>query len=303
MQSITKFTIEGKNNESNILERDTTVDLGIASPKSALLLNFLFNRLDADRPTHTKWTRRYGNETVQSGGGLLTRAEARVMIDDFSRVTIYFDQQYAVGKYIRVAEGKAAVRKAILDKIANELKKAWKKYSVADKIQILYKSHISNREVYGVLNTSNWEKTDYLDLKGIQTVKDERDREFVEVSLNEYRALYEFLKGRDPEKVKERNGITAWNSMIGKQIEDQFLISAVETIKNEIAKVKETYAQQCSEASNERDTAKSLADKICREKIDSYQNEMKNKIEELKAQMAEMVKMAEAVTAATAPSF
>lgn len=302
MQSITKFTIEGKNNESNILERESTVDLGISSPKSALLLNFLFNRLNADRPTHTKWSRRYGNETVKSGGGLLVRAEARVMIDDFSRITIYFDRQYDVEKYIRVAEGKAAVRKAILDKIANELKKAWKNYSVADKIQILYKFPASKRDVYGVLNTSNWEKTDYLDLKGIQTIKDERDREFVEVSLNEYRALYEFLKGRNPEKNKERNGITAWDSMIGKQIEDQFLINAVENIKNEIAKAKETYTQQCYEAQNERDTAKSLADKICREKIDGYQNEMKNKIEELKGQMAEAVKMAEAVTAPS-PSF
>lgn len=302
MLSITKFTIEEKNNESEVLKRDTTVDLGITSAKSAILLNFLFYRLNVDRPTHMKWTRRNGNETIYSGGGLLTRAKARVMIDDFSRVTIYFDHQYIVGNYIRVAEGKAAVRKVILNKIANELKKAWKKYSVADKIQILYKSPIAPKEVYSVLNTSNWEKTDYLDLKGIQTVKDEMNREFVEVSLNEYRALYEFLKGRNPEKVKERNGITAWDSMIGKQIEDQFLISAVETIKNEIAKAKEIYSQQCSEAYDERDTAKSLADKICIEKIDSYQNEMKNKIEELKTQMAEMVKMAEAVTA-SAPSF
>lgn len=301
MQSITKFTIEGKNNESDILERDTTVDLEINSPKSALLLNFLLNRLDADRPTLRRWSPCYGNETIPIGGGLFTRGEARVMIDDFSRVTIYFDCQYAIRKYIRAAEGKAAVRKAILDKIANELKKVWKNYSIADKIRILYKSPVTNKEVYGVLNTSNWEKTDYLDLKGIQTVMDESNREFVEVSLNEYRALYEFLKGRNPEKVKFRNGVTAWDSMIGKQIEDQFILSAMETIKNEIAKVKEIYNQQCSEANNERDTAKRLADKICIEKINGYNNEMNNKIEELKAQMAEMIKISEAVTAA-APS-
>lgn len=297
MNQITKLTIDG--NYDYILNANTTTDLGITSPKSALLLNYLICEADNNRPSHQKWNRRYGYTTVKTGGGLLVRAEAHVIVDDFSRVSIYFACDHKVKDYVRVASGKAEVKKSVMDKIANELKKLWKRNSIKDKIQILYKNPTNKDGSYGVLSTSTYSKTEFLDLKGVETVKCDPsypDREFVEITLNEYRALYEFLKGRSPKKIKDRNGETAWESMIGKPVEDQFLISAMEAIKTEIKNAKEEYSRQYNEAMSERDAAKSLADKIFREKTDNFEKEKLAKIAELKAQMEEMVKMANAVS-------
>lgn len=295
MQLITKFTADGNYNH-HIFKQDSTIDLGVYSPKTALLLNFLFSVAENDRPTHQKYSRYYGTRRVKVGGGLLFRAEAKVMIDDFNKVTVYFFNDYVVGKYIRVAEGKAEIQKSIKDKIANELKKTWKNYAINDKIQILVQDPENKKNVYGVLDSSNYDHIDYLNLGDTPTVKDERNRTYVEISLNEYRALYEFLKGRDTEKIKERNGVMAWDSMIGKPIEDQFVLSAIETIQAEIEKVKQECDQKCDEARSERDTAKSLADKIYREKTDTYAKERRAKIEELKAQMADVIKMGNMVS-------
>lgn len=297
MNQITKITIDG--NFDQVLKSDTTIDLGITSPKTALLLNYLFNKAEEVRPSHEKWSRRYGNTTVKVGGGLLVKAEARVLIDDLDRVKVGFSSEYKVNDYVRVAKGKAEVQKSIKDKIANELKKIWKKCSVNDKISILYRNPHNIYGVYGTLTTSTYSKPEYLDLKGVQVVKTDRsypDREFVEISLNEYRTVYEFLKGRSPEKVKERNGVTAWNSMIGKPVEDQFLIGAIETIQAEIKKAKEEYSLHFNEAAKERDDAKSLADKIFREKTDNFEKDKNAKIADLKNQMNEMIKMANAVS-------
>lgn len=281
MKYITKNTFN-----SSIPERFSTsqftVNLGVTSTKSALLLNYIFN--------------------IISKRGLLYNADANVMIDDFNNVGVYFRKYYYADGYIRAAKTINEIHKTILNKIANELKKIWvtmKMNSTSNKLNIIYRNKYCAGNAYGfLLNfgdlSPNYysEDCEYLDLKDIPVTKI-NDKEIVEISFEEYRTLYEFLKGRDTNKIKKRYGIDAWNSMIGKQIENQFVISAIDTIKNEIKKVKDNYNMQFKNACQEKEDIIYNAQKTFKEKTKQYEKEMNDKINELKNQFNEIIKISE----------
>ena len=117
----------------------------------------------------------------------------------------------------------------------------------------------------------------------------ESGKKVVIISLNEYRALYEFLKSREPAKIKERYGTTAYNTMIGHRIEDQFLLSAIDVIKNEIRNVE----QECSDVCKKADADFDLAYKELRTQRETKKAEAEKaklfKIDELNLQLKEML--------------
>ena len=110
------------------------------------------------------------------------------------------------------------------------------------------------------------------------------------INLNEYRALYEYLKGRDSDKIKERYGTTAYNTMVGHRIEDQFLLSAIDVIKNEIRNVEQECAEVCKKADSDFDLAyKDLRTQRDSKKAEAERNKL-SKIKELTLQVNELIK-------------
>ena len=164
--------------------------------------------------------------------------------------------------------------KAIKDKVANELKKAWN-------------NGAENEEYVIDLATYGNCKGDFqLEIEPEYITKGADEKEYVKISLHEYRALYEFLKGRNEEKVKERTGSKAFNIMVGKKIEDQFLLSAIDVIKNEIKNVEAEYLQavkdseteynnEVNAAKSKKYTAQNTAMEIKKAKISELENQMK----------------------------
>ena len=107
----------------------------------------------------------------------------------------------------------------------------------------------------------------------------------------DYRILYEVLKGRDEDKLKAKYDQVKWDEMIGKKVEDQFVISAIETIQNEIAKIAETRDNDLKNAEAEYRAESNKLWTKNRENKERITNEAMEKIKELQNQINEMMTM------------
>lgn len=176
--------------------------LGLNGEKTAVLLNNMLNwRFNSCK--YKNGRRNWGEDPANLvGGGLIVVCNARITINASNQVGIFFNNFEKRDKVLRNACGEAEIFKSIKDKIANELKKYWTS-----------------------INKHNEPITMYFD-----------DQSF-EVTVADYRVVYEILKSRDVDKIKGKYGANVYNEMIGNSVEDQFVISAIETIKNEISNV------------------------------------------------------------------
>lgn len=240
--------------------------LGIHSEKAATLLNEVINwRI---RTCNTKANKEYYNGVDSlKGGGLFVKCNAEVVISSIGEVGLKFKEAYGeyIKKYIRAVSAPAEINKAIKDKIANELKKFWMAYS----------KYIKEHD--GVIK-----------LKITNRNGDDVSYEYRET---DYRILYEVLKGRNVDKLKAKYDQVKWDEMIGKKVEDQFVISAIETIQNEIAKIAETRDNDLKNVEAEyREEYDRLWTKN-KENKERIINEAMKKIKELQNQINEIMKM------------
>lgn len=255
-------------------ETEAFFDLGLTSQKAAVLLNYLFTKKMLSCPSKRGY---YYSKDADSviGGGLIVKGKAQVTINDMNEVGVYFRDRWSIGKYVRVASGRTEIIKSIKDKIGNELKKLWKSYRDE---QII----IDVKEFAKLSGTND----EILDLDQNIVTTNDSGRTIIVISLNEYRALYEFLKNREPSKIKERYGTKAFDVMVGHRIEDQFLLSAIDVIKNEIKNVEHECTELCKKAEEDfnesynkikkdRDDAKANAEIAKNSKIADLQNQLK----------------------------
>ena len=240
--------------------------LGIHSEKAATLLNEVINwRI---RTCNTKANKEYYNGVDSlKGGGLFVKCNAEVVISSIGEVGLKFKEAYGeyIKKYIRAVSAPAEINKAIKDKIANELKKFWTAYS----------KYLKDHD--GVI------KIKRTDRNGDDITYEYRE--------TDYRVLYEFLKGRNVDKLKAKYDQMKWDEMIGKKVEDQFVISAIETIQNEIAKIAETRDNDLKNAEAEYRAESNRLWTKNRENKERITNEATEKIKELQNQINEMMKM------------
>ena len=240
--------------------------LGIHSEKAATLLNEVINwRI---RTCSTKVCKEYYNGVDSlKGGGLFVKCNAEVFISSIGEVGLKFKEAYGeyIKKYIRAVSAPAEINKAIKDKIANELKKFWTAYS----------KYLKDHD--GVI------KFTFIDRN--------RDGVAYEYRETDYRILYEVLKGRDVDKLKAKYDQVKWDEMIGKKVEDQFVISAIETIQNEIAKIAETRDNDLKNAEAEYRAESNRLWTKNKENKERITNEAMEKIKELQNQINEMMTM------------
>ena len=261
-----KFENNNVASSSYVSIHESVTYLGIYSEKAATLLNEVINwRI---RTCSTKVCKEYYNGVDSlKGGGLFVKCNAEVVISSIGEVGLKFKEAYGeyIKKYIRAVSARAEINKAIKDKIANELKKFWTAYSK------YLKDH------NGVI------KFTFIDRN--------RDGVAYEYRETDYRILYEVLKGRDVDKLKAKYVQVKWDEMIGKKVEDQFVISAIETIQNEIAKIAETRDNDLKNAEAEyRAECNRLWTKN-KENKERITNEAMEKIKELQNQINEMMTM------------
>ena len=201
------------------------------------------------------------------GGGLFVKCNAEVVISSIGEVGLKFKEAYGeyIKRYIRAVSAPAEINKAIKDKIANELKKFWMAYSKYLKEHDgVLKFKITNR---------NGDDVEY----GYREA--------------DYRILYEVLKGRNTYKLKAKYDQVKWDEMIGKKVEDQFVISAIETIQNEIVKIAETRDNILNNAEAEYRAEFNRLWTKHKENKERIANEAMEKIKDLQNQISDMMKM------------
>ena len=261
-----KFENNNVASSSYVSIHESVTYLGIHSEKAATLLNEVINwRI---KTCNTKANKEYYNGVDSlKGGGLFVKCNAEVVISSIGEVGLKFKEAYGeyIKKYIRAVSAPAEINKAIKDKIANELKKFWTAYS----------KYLKDHD--GVI------KIKRTDRNGDDVTYEYRE--------TDYRVLYEFLKGRNVDKLKAKYDQMKWDEMIGKKVEDQFVISAIETIQNEIAKIAETRDNDLKNAEAEYRAESNRLWTKNKENKERIANEATEKIKELQNQINEMMKM------------
>lgn len=214
--------------------------------------------------------RKLGN-TYGVSGGLFGKCQARIVVIPNGEMWVIFKNRYRLSSYLRTSTGHNEIMSKVSDKLANELKKVWKEDTYDD-----------------ITKTVEITTTDK---NNINTVE-------MQFTYAEYRTVYEYLKGRDTKKIKEKYGANTYDRMIGKKIEDQFLISAIETIQATIKSVMDEGQAKIAEVEKKyRDLRNSLYTEESDNK-NRIENETKAQIAELQNQLDEMLKMGNASPAA-----
>jgi uncharacterized DUF497 family protein len=197
-----------------------------------------------------------------AGGGLFIKADAEIVMNSVGEVCILFKNAGRINDYMRLARGEAETIKCIRDRLGNEVKKFW------------------NSFCWNPVN----EKT------GLITIKDNKT-----ITFKEYRIIYELLKNRDPEKIKVKYGESDFNAIIGNKVEDQFIISAIETIKKEIANIISTREAELKETKNTYQEKCNILYREQRQKEEKIVEDSSKKITELEEQIKTLM--------TTAPQF
>ena len=264
-----------------IRRRESVTYLGVYSEKAAILLNEVINwkintciekYVEAKKNGYV-YPPRYFNDDDDfpiKGGGLFVKCNAEVAISTISEVCLKFKEvgdEY-IKKYIRAAFGVDEMTKAIKEKIANELKKFWEAHS----------KEINNNGMLKIKSTNE---------SGEENVFEYREADYL--------VLYEFLKGRNVNKLKSKYDQTKLDEMIGKRVEDQFVITAVETIQNEIAKIAETCEDEIYNMEAEfRENCNKFLDMMSKKNKENKKriaDKGMEKIKDLQNQISEMIKM------------
>jgi len=276
-------------NEIKTHEEYHFTNLGINSRLGALLLNNVLYFLSDSRPMRAR--RCWSDD--QKGGGVFCKAKARISINDLNEVGLYFENSWGFSSNIRVATGVAEVTKAIKNKLADALKKMWKARVQVDSNGSEYMLIEKTRS--GELSTSEYDHKEYIiplteeeDKKFTKAQHWERVTPKIMITEKQYRIVYEFLKGRKVSDYPE----VVFNSMIGKKVDDQFVISAIEVLRGEMEQVIATWKQTAQTTAQDFDAQ---IDQIRMKKgaeLQRLEAEKNEKIKELQNQMKEIAQTA-----------
>ena len=240
------------------------VGLGIYSKKSASLLADMIR---------FKWNyTRSGRKGRIIGGGMIVGTNGDVAINCYGEVGILFPKYNNISSYIRIACGPAEKLKSIKDKLANDLKNYWKYRETENSSKSVNSIYINSL----IHNLSD------------EDSKNDQQKVFT-INYDEYRTLYEVLKSRNVEKIKGKYGTKNYDEMIGKKMEDQFAIMAIETVQNEISKlIKERDQEKSILEENHRNEERELRTKHQKERDESWNN-YQTKIGALESQILRMM--------------
>lgn len=203
--------------------------------------------------------KKYYNYYMNTGGVLLVSG-IDVVFTNTNEVCLYATNAGKINRYIRAAKSNNEVFAMLKCKLANLLKEFW----VAEQ-----------------------KNTD----KNYVSITYNKSKQPFNYSFEEFRCLYEFLKGRDIKKIKRKYGADVYKEIIGQEIEDMFILSSIETIKNEITelqcnadaetkRIKHFYDEQIANLYNKSTT-----------ECNTVKTDTENKIKELELQINEMMKM------------
>lgn len=268
-------------NYATVNDPEKLFPLGIRSAKAAIFINKVLNWKKCNCSISA---RSYYKNPAVKGGGLFIAGRAIVALDEMANVFIYFNAPYQVNNMCRNAVDSCGIPedrstrknqnlvKDIKDKLANLIKSYWK--------DDMYGSELATSQIGKVFaKTGRVEDGKFVYLKtkpsgGYDANSDYKDDELkIDVSYSDYRAIYEHLKGRDKDRNIKRNGKESYDNMIGNPIEDQFIINAVDLMRNEMDKLKKEYDQNIYDV-----------DKAFDEEMRNIRRHAENQKNELKSQ-------------------
>lgn len=255
------------------------IKLGLYTTKAAKFINDAIEGLIESLPYKYY---RYGSKDADNvrGGGLFVRADGRVKINMMNEVCIEFLNNYAVSSYVRIACSKTEVDKSIKMKLAHLLKKYWNGdfYAMEGR-----KEMEENRKKLNIPVRMGL----YARIEG----EDRTNHKQEFISETEFNCLYDFLRGKGTQFINKKYKKEICDSIIGHQIEDQFIISGVEVLKAEIVKKETEFKTAKSSITEEYNNSVRELQKIHSEKINNITKEFNLAIQALKDQMKELIQM------------
>ena len=273
-------------------------DLGITSVKTAILLNFFLEFKLNNCPKKRGYVGCIKNCDSVVGGGLFVKAEPRITITDLNNVGIYFQLGWKVRDFIRIpGPMKEDLRKAIFGKLVKELKDMWYYNNGEEgKILPLPIEYLGRTEYCGKYKYNDRKfKFEFLNIDDSLIVKSNKGERYIEISKEEFNTLCDYFKGHSRERIIKDHGEKAYNIMIGKKIEDRFVLNAIKDIKEDVIKVLDSFTvvreDLNSQEMEEVTTLKEKYSKLSANAADEYQR----KILDLQEKMNEVIKMSKLI--------
>ena len=263
------------------------IDLGINSIYGAILLNNLIYWKFLSRPTrHRGWGR--------TGGGFLVKGNTHIAINELGEVKLICRDVGGLVNSLRAAKNQEEYVHAVKDKMANELKEmCWTEKPEfcnifaggCQVISIPSKDFYEgwNKNCVNILTNEKIEKFND-NVHGKETYSQ------IKFNYNEYRCVYEFLKGRNKAKIIAKYGQETYDKMIGKKIEDQFLISAIEVMKNEITNLDKERQETITKLRTQCNQEVAALQKKFKDEEHNADTMFRQKIADLDAQLSQMIK-------------
>jgi len=280
-------------NERRFYEAPGVIDLDIHSEDAAVLLNatlsYKKNCCSSKRNYYWIHYSLSNNDGIAPndlvGGGILVHGDPDIYMTQTGSVGIFFRDEFELKK---ISSNHAVIVQSVKNKLAEALKKFWD-------------STIWNKNDEAiVLNVSEYAKGKILNTKhnayAIESSllpkykKSFNEYSTITFTKEQYRCVYEHLKGHDKNKIIGHVGQETYDLMIGKKVEDQFVISAVEVLKSEIEKVNENYENLYREIKNEYEEELRKVKERLEARNAKAEKEKEQKIKDLNNQIKELIK-------------
>ena len=223
------------------------------------------------------------------GGGILVHGNPDIYMTQTGSVGIFFRDEFELK---RISSNHAVIVQSVKNKLAEALKKFWDStiWNKNEEVIVLNVSEYANGKIFNTKHNANAIEPTLLPKYKKSFKKNIREYSTITFTKEQYRCVYEHLKGRDKNKIIGHVGQETYDLMIGKKIEDQFVISAVEVLKSEIEKVNENYENLYREIKNEYEEELRKVRERLEARNAKAEKEKEQKIKDLNDQIKELIK-------------
>ena len=266
----------------------TFIPLGVYSKVGACLLNRVLFWVVAQAEPKAYYRRsRYVqagtyDPSDKAGGGLLVKMDPAMVMDPLGSYGLKIGAKYRLLRGAKAASNDAEREKTVKQKLGWKLKDFWR----ATATRLGLPETQLRLKVYEDALAPGWDQRED-GVEGAHLVG--------VVDFTEYRALYEMLQGRfegrTAEKSMKKYGQAAIDKMIGKPVQDQMVLTAVETIENQIREVKQKIAEERARLQKESEEEQRRIKSLYSTKIDEAVAAANRQIEALQQQSQEMTAM------------
>lgn len=268
-------------NEKSITVDKPFANLNIRSRISAVVLNNVVVSIFNSCSNKVGWNSR--QSFALKGGGFIVKGDARVTINDLHEIGIsYFAGKYSLNNYIKDIYNEdtntintVELTRKTKTRLAKGLKDLWEYRSMTDeKTKEKYMFFLISE--FGELSSSNFNERKFV----IPIPSNYPYDPIIKFTEDHFKILYDYLRGKNRYLLVNKYGEKKVSAILGKPLDDQFVRSAIDVIKNEISQTMSNFlsnkGKTMDDENAEIDRVKTKYEQLRTKMYDEYLEKVQN---------------------------